>query len=321
MTPKRRLRSLLDRAHDGLTGDAERALSELRDGLAAVRAALSRSTWKTAVHEIARPHPLSDAVLASPLARRSRSKPRGDGVDAILLDMIYAVPGSTNRDDDGAAISAFERALPSIASYREACAGIRQQLTRLAAARPGARVLALGCGHLREVDTTLLARFGPTARIVAVDADPAAIAAVRRRLVDRRVRAVCADPAMLADASRRAGAAFDLVYRIAPEDTVRGASWSGLFAAAPALLRPDGTLTVAVLAEQRPDAGYLEALLDWWPPEHDRERLTAIATGAAGDRCSVTVEQHGVLLLVTAVRRASAGETQIGRYEDGGAVR
>jgi extracellular factor (EF) 3-hydroxypalmitic acid methyl ester biosynthesis protein len=299
---------LFDRAQHDLSAGAAAAtvLSELARGLCELRAALPSNVWKPAVHAVVPGHALTATLSTGPLARRSRSKPRGNRPDAILRDMIYGVPELPESADPSGAVAAFERDLPSIASSRDACARMRLHITRLAPALPDARILALACGHLRELDATVLAHFAKSARIVAVDPDPDAVASVRRRLIDPRVRAVCADPATLAERSRRAGRQFDLVYCIAP-DAACAPSFAGLFTSAPALLRPGGTLLIAALAEHRADAGYLEACLDWWPHEYTRDDVSALLGPILGwGERTVTLDRRGALFFVKLVRDADA---------------
>src|ERR1700730_10251796 len=151
-----------------------------------IRQDVPMETWKQFVVQKCRQHPLMDLVLQDPLSWRIFAKPRGYAGDAIMLDFIYAV-------DDGvtppavAASSELGKRMYANTSRAEAAQAVRSrrhlisdQLNELAATKPGAHVLSLACGHLREAQLSSAVLQGQLGRYVAIDQDPESIALVER---------------------------------------------------------------------------------------------------------------------------------------------
>ena len=138
--------------HALAAGDVLHAMGALRASLRELRSQLPPGDWQ-AVGEQARRHPLHRLLLESPFTRRAYEKPRGYAGDAVLMDLIYGMaPAGDDLSPLGGMLYGYEFDSPCFQSVRtrRADAGARDR--RVAAARPGARVLAVASGHLREIE-------------------------------------------------------------------------------------------------------------------------------------------------------------------------
>ena len=130
-----------------------------------------------------------------------------------------------------------------------------------AADSPRARVLSLGCGHLREAEDAASVGSGMLGELVAIDPDPSAIAHVERAFAGLPVSPIVASVNDILG-HRVAESNLDLVYTAGLFDTLSAAVAIELTARLFAMLRPGGRLIVANFAPM-PFAGYLDAFMDW----------------------------------------------------------
>jgi len=140
-----------------------------------IRAQVPNEQWR-AIAEDARRHPVHELLLESPFTRRAYEKPRGYAGDAVLMDLIYGFRNE-RLSALGGMLYAFEFDSPCFHSVRARRAIIAREIDSVAAARPGARVLSVASGHLREIEWSRAARAGAVA-VTAVDQDRDSLACI-----------------------------------------------------------------------------------------------------------------------------------------------
>src|SRR5687768_14923469 len=162
---------VLDSTRDAIVeGDIHDAMGKLRISLRELRSQLPAEDWIT-VGEQARRHPLHRLLLESPFTRRAYEKPRGYAGDAVLMDLIYGLaPAGDDLSALGGMLYGYEFDSPCFQSVRTRRAVLAREIDRVAAARQGARVLAVASGHLREIEWSRAARSGAVT-ITALDQD------------------------------------------------------------------------------------------------------------------------------------------------------
>jgi hypothetical protein len=254
--------SFLDRAFEEiLDGRSCDAVPALFAELESRRATLTPSAWERFV-VAARQHPLHVLLQQEPITRRAFTKPRGYAGDAELLDLIY---GEADLPDDTSCVGAclfaeiYEAGCGKSVRFRRAL--LAGAIDDAAADSPGARVLSLACGHLREAEDAASLRAGALGELIAVDADTRALAHVEQTFAGARVTPMAASVKDILG-GRVAESSLDLVYAASIYDTLPAATAIELTARLFEMLRPGGRLLVANFAPT-PFAGYMDAFMDW----------------------------------------------------------
>lgn len=250
------------------------AIEALCDGLLVERARLGPA-WLGVVEHVCRRHPLHVLLGQDPFTAQARRKPRAG--DATLIDYLYdAVAGP----DTTALGEALMRATTSGALGR----AIRARRTLLArriddrasrVERP--RILAVACGHLRELAVT--ASAGELGAVYAIDHDPDNLAEAARH------PQVVPIAASVGDLLRGPVdvPACDLVYAAGLyeylPDGVAGELTQCLFER----VAPGGELLIASFAAEPPPIGYMEAFMDWSVLGRSEATLRALGARLATD--------------------------------------
>lgn len=253
----------LDRGLERIEGgEVEAGMSLLIEGTAARRAASSPEAWRAFVLEEARGHPVRRLLEEDPLTRIAGG--RGSATaGADLLDYVYGVadPRPLAASERGARILEHNLATPTARALRHRRRQAAAAIDRVAAERPGARVLALACGRLREAELSAALATGAVGELVAFERDEARLEVVRRDYGHLPVEIHCGSVGQLL-ARRERFRDFDLVYAAGIFDDLT--RWTGQWLAAEMFrsLRPGGTMLLANFAESASGAGYLEAFMD-----------------------------------------------------------
>ncbi len=264
-------------------GSYIQALDALRIGLTQIRSVSSASEWRSfcsatfSVPEFHK-HPLSSLLKESPLGR-------GSGLihEPLVLDVIYgldAVPRVLKPAAD--AMRSWELSLGFCTSLRARHLLFARELNELGAIVQHPKVLAVGCGHLREAATALTSTEMSDAGIVAFDRDRACADLIQReyehpglRTIFSSLRDLTSDPTL---------GAFDFIYVPTLFDRMDEARVTSLLDSLLRLLKPGGRLLAANFAPDLADAAYLEACLDWWPFYRGEEELATVVNSRSSSR-------------------------------------
>lgn len=242
------------------------------------RTSLPPDGWRKYCGAVRADGVLMDLLLQSPFTERAYGKPRGYPGDAVLIDYIYGC--ADWREDDG--MSESGRQIFSWEYQSPGCRSVRARREVLASAldaaarRPDARVLAVACGHLREVELSSAARDGAFERYIAADQDEASLAEIDRCYGPSGVSTLPASARSLI-ARRHTLSEFDLVYVPGLYDYLPARAAETLTLVLFETLRPGGTLLIGNCTPDRGDIGYMQAILDWWLLYRDEPAMLSLS--------------------------------------------
>jgi hypothetical protein len=267
---------VFDATHEAIVGGGlHEAMGRLRSTLSELRATLSPDEWAS-VGEHGRRHALHGLLLESPFTRRAFEKPRGYAGDAGLMDLIYGMPPAGDLSPIGGMLYGYEFDSPCFQSVRTRRAVLASEIDAVAATRPGARVLAVASGHLREIEWSRAAR-AEAVEITALDQDRDSLACIDRDYRGYRARTL---PATIGDLLRRTVrlADLDLVYAAGLYDYLDADLGRVLTAALFQMLAPGGRLLIANFTPATHDAAFMETFMDWRLVYRTPEEVFALAS-------------------------------------------
>lgn len=256
-----------------------RAAEWLFEGLALARQA-GEEAWTRTVAEF-RHGALFRATQADPLTRRAYEKPRGYAGDAVLLDHVYGAWQEAAPTAVGNALNRVVLARPFARAIRFRRLQLAEAIDAAAAAGQGAcRVLSVSCGHLRELELSAAVRRGDLVEVTGLDHDTATLLAARE--VARRQRCplvthVASISALIKRTLTLGG--FDLAWTADLFDYLEDHVAAVLLERLLEAVRPGGRVVVANFGHDGPDAGYLEACMDWHLVRRSERRLLALWHG------------------------------------------
>ena len=272
--------AILDRTRDALlNNDVYAGMHALRACLRRMRGQLGPDDWATLGAE-ARRHPLHTLLLESPVTHRAFLKPRGYAGDAVLMDLMYGT-ASPGRDLSplGGMLFGYEFDSPCCKSVRVRRAILARELDDVARERPGANVLSVACGHLREIEWSRAARDRQIT-VTALDQDRESL-----RVIDRDYAryGVCTVPGTIGDVLRRAMRFrnLDLVYASGLFDYLQQPLARALVDAMFRMLGPGGRLLIANFTPDTSDAAWMETFMDWQLVYRDEEQMRALTESIA----------------------------------------
>ena len=245
-------------------GEVPRGMQALFSSLAHSRAVLNESDWKRFCQDCRR-HPIRELVHQDPITARSFAKPRGYAGDAVLMDLMYGMSprslGSASKLGQEVAQHVFGQ--PSARSVRERRDLLARKIDRVAQETPGARILSVACGHLREAPFSAAVREHRLGQFLALDQDPRSLAVVEQELAPSGIQAVPGSVKTLLKGETRF-ADLDFIYAAGLYDYLPQLVAIRLTHVLFSMLRSGGRLLVANYIDSAHDAGYMEAFMDWW---------------------------------------------------------
>jgi extracellular factor (EF) 3-hydroxypalmitic acid methyl ester biosynthesis protein len=277
----RTLLPFLDKALSCIaSGDAPGGMDLLVRSLKKCRGARAPSVWRDESCPEIRSHPVREWLHQDPLTAHGFRKPRGYSGDAVLMDHIYGVSRLVAWPHPSTTAGKLYFCSTNAASSR-ALRYSRALMAKLidgaAARRTAPRILALGAGHLREVELCRSAARGRYGRFGALDQDNSSLQ-VASADYDRLDIETANLPVESLQGNHFTGE-FDLVYAAGLFDCLSGEIARRLAQLMFASLRPGGTMVYSNLLPHIDDAAYLEAMMDWWLAYRTQQELTALASG------------------------------------------
>lgn len=156
----------------------EDAVRALVAGLAELRVGLSHEEWFGRVCPMCRHHKIAELLREDPYTARALEKPRGFAGDAKLLDLIYDGVPPVNTGRLGRALFAATASSSSGLSVVDRRDRLTNAIRQTGQSHPGARVLAIACGHLREAERLTREDRASISAIDALDQDARALETV-----------------------------------------------------------------------------------------------------------------------------------------------
>jgi extracellular factor (EF) 3-hydroxypalmitic acid methyl ester biosynthesis protein len=217
-----------------------------------------------AVAEALLKHPVKSLMHSDPFVWRTYSKPRGYAGDAVMLDYIYG-PQFANPSFTSAAA----QRLYLYTTNSQACQAVRYRREQLSIAIDRAavevdspRILALACGHLRELSHCHSIAMRRGVQIVAIDQDKLSLDQVGRDYGTYGVELIHAGVRDILKGNLRLNN-FDLVYAAGLFDYLPTEVARPLINALFESLNPSGHLLYANFMPEVEDLGYMESFMDW----------------------------------------------------------
>lgn len=276
---------LLDSTRDRILGggDVAQAVDILSDGLWWMRSGLPAEDWQRTI-ALVRAHPLMGLMHENPFTRRAFVKPRGYAGDAPLIDLLYYGAAAAEARDAsplGLSLLARDAAAPAASAVRERRDFMAELIDHVADSRPMPSILAAACGHLREGLVSAAVQQHRIGRLVALDQDAESLAIVGKSFGIKGIEPVNRSIKAVLDGSFKAGS-FDMIYAAGLYDYLGQRLASALTAAFFSLLRPGGRLVIGNFATGIYDAGYMEAIADWFLIYRDAAEMLDLASGIDG---------------------------------------
>lgn len=209
-----------------------------------------------------------EAPRVVPFPRR-RERPMGEGAgNAVLMDYLYGID-STLRSllPDGPTEELFRYAssAPASRALRSRRQLLAREIDRCCAHLSGqARILCVGCGHLREVELARSLRHGHFAEFTALDAQVLSLQTVEASYAALGIQT---QQCTLDDLfyGRQDLCHFDLIYSPGLYEVLDDQDARDLTRNLFARLLPGGRLLMGNFLPNVPNIAYLEGLLDWHP--------------------------------------------------------
>lgn len=237
------------------------AIGHLAASLARHRAVLSRDEWQASCATVDR-HPAVALLLEDPYSRDARVKPAGYAGDARTLDYVYLQdPGPQPVSETGRSLFAVSTSVPVAAAVRDRCAGLAAEIARRAS-HDGMSVASIACGHARELDR-IDAGVRARIRFWGLDQDATSIEYCRSHADPTRA---AFEVGSVRDviAGRTRIPSSDLIYASGLFDYLDERAGAVLVKRMFASLHAGGTILVPNLTPQNDEAGYMEAVMNWW---------------------------------------------------------
>lgn len=225
------------------------------------------SEWTETVIPIVRQHPATQIARECPLTRHATEWPRGYPGDAGLLDIIYRhQPGENGVLSDRARrLHLAVQASSPPRSVRHRRMLLADAIDEAAVATPGAEILSVACGHLREAEWSLALAGNSISRFIAADQDQSSLDKLEADYGDR-FPVIAPTPlsvrALLGGKTSTLGR-FNLIYAAGLYDYLPDAIARALTEALFGLLHPGGRLLIGNFGTGIPEAAFMEAVMDW----------------------------------------------------------
>ncbi|HTX35191.1 MAG TPA: class I SAM-dependent methyltransferase [Bryobacteraceae bacterium] len=248
--------------------------------LARHRTAVGWQEWREFATGAFRRHSIVPLLLQEPSSRYGLRKPRGYAGDAVLMDFGYGAGGSERLVSEAGPVGQelyrqmFDSPWSSVLRARRNYLAAR---IGKACSRPSNRILAVACGHLRELQQ--LPPHCQPGRFLALDQDGESLATARAGLSGFAIEC-CKCSAFRLLSSRFEIGDFDFIYSAGLYDYLDDTFGARLVLALARRLAPGGTLLVANMLPGFGCSGYMEAVMDWWLIYRSAAEMLALARGA-----------------------------------------
>ena len=279
---------------DLLGGRVPAGMHRIVSTLADLRASLPLERWRT-VCSSAELRSIRSVLFEDPHAHRAYVKPRGYAGDAVLLDYVYGcAPLPEYTTPLGREI--YQWSVVNSAAFRavrQRRSFLSQLIDATAARKPRARVLAIASGHVREAHLSNALVGRGLAELVAVDQDAFSLDVVRSSCAGLPVRCVQVTIGDLITGRLELGR-FDLIYAPGLYDYLPEKIAKRLTNSLVSRLTKSGELVVGNFGHC-PEAGYMEAIMDWWLLYRSEDELLHLASDVRDAVMRIWTDQAGLI--------------------------
>jgi extracellular factor (EF) 3-hydroxypalmitic acid methyl ester biosynthesis protein len=244
------------------------------------RMARAHDKWRDEDCPALRSHPLREWVHQDPFTSHSFRKPRGYAGDAQLLDHIYGrgpMVAQSHSSTTAGQLYLYTTNAPSCRAVRYRRELMAKLIDEAASKRKVPRILSIAAGHLREVELSRSAEAGRFGRFVALDQDDSSLEVIRADYGHLGVEPINMSVKSLLRGGHFSGD-FDLVYAAGLFDYLSEPVARKLVRIMFDSLRPGGTMMYANFLPHIDDAGYMEALMDWWLIYRTQQEMAVLAS-------------------------------------------
>jgi hypothetical protein len=271
--------SLLDRAADGLlAGGIDESLTELKLAFLEYRSELGPRDWSQFAKDQFPQHRFKNTVHQSPFSYRSYTQPRGYAGDAVTLDYIYGLRGPGEVSEIGREIFEWERATPSSAAVRGRRDLLAVYIDETARMTTRPRILAVACGHLRELALSPAFRDGQIGEFYGLDQDTESLSVVENEWKEMGVQPVAGSVRGLLTGKQKFSG-MDFVYAAGLYDYLQLPVAQRLTEVMFDMLHPGGRLLVANFHPSLTDIASMETTMNWWLIYRDEAEMDDVAAG------------------------------------------
>nr|WP_294978656.1 class I SAM-dependent methyltransferase [uncultured Pseudomonas sp.] len=224
---------------------------------------------------------LEERPRVLPFPRR-RERPMGEGAgNAVLMDYLYGIDSTLLPDGPTDELFRYACSAPASRALRSRRQLLAREIDRTCEQLGGqARILCVGCGHLREADLSRALRDGYFREFIALDAQLQPLQTVESCYALQGIRAVqCSLDELFY--GRTDLCHFDLIYCAGLYEVLGDQDARDLTRNLFARLLPGGRLLLSNFLPGIPDIAYLEGLLDWKPNYRSDAELLDLLLGIA----------------------------------------
>jgi extracellular factor (EF) 3-hydroxypalmitic acid methyl ester biosynthesis protein len=274
------LHGILDRAEHGLThGNVSDAFNGLVRDLFCHKQSIGAEEFHCIALPLCRDHRVSQLLWQDPYTLRALAKPRGYAGDAVLIDFFYGYNGPDEADTTlGKDIFAAAMKRSASESVRYRCHLVANKIDEVARHHPGARVLSVASGHLREAAISEAIQRNLVHCLIALDQDEKSVNFVRSEFQDKHlpIEPLCGSIRSILTRKLRPGP-LDFAYAAGLYDYLEAPLAARLTARMFEMLDGGGRLLVANFAPEIEEQGYMEAFMDWRLIYRDEVSVAAFA--------------------------------------------
>ncbi len=240
-------------------------ISEVFGTLDDARRQFPKEVWKNTIKGLILQHPICRILHEDPCTLHSFSKPRGYPGDAELIDFLYRL------NENYGSFTRMQRTVLDIITSRPSAVAVRERLrlaatkiSEIIAQKPEAKIVALACGHLREIQHITKFTANQTARIIAIDQDPLSLNFLQINYPELNVTCINSNVAALLKGKHYAETAnADFFYALGLFDYLSENLAQTTLQLMFSRLNHGGKLLVTNFTSRNPDIGYMETVMDW----------------------------------------------------------
>ncbi|MBI3481331.1 MAG: class I SAM-dependent methyltransferase [Nitrosomonadales bacterium] len=262
--------------------------AHLRDILARQRAAMDFYSWEAFARLEAVRHPIKEIMHLCPMTSRSFHKPRGYAGDAVMIDHIYGLgdakfaPHPATLEGQVYFATMNSASIRAVRFRRDILAKLIDETVKKAGDGQ-ARILSIAAGHLREAELSQAIREKRVGELIAFDQDAESLAVVNHDYAGLNIHPIQGTVRQLIGGKAKYSG-LDLVYAAGLFDYLEQPVGKRLVEKMFDMVRPGGKIMIANFTHDIPDAGYMEALMDWWLIYRSPEQVIDLFSGLPQER-------------------------------------